>query len=101
MVDSQVQNYAGAVTATPDCPPQSATILLGPSTMENGGARILAAFDPCVLTDGVSVTESTRRGGNRTCSSKYTRWTNNPVSGSSSANNSSNNPRTNTFMVQT
>jgi hypothetical protein len=26
--------------------------MLGPSTMEDGGARILAAFDPCVLTDG-------------------------------------------------
>jgi hypothetical protein len=47
-----VNNYEGAVTTTPDCPPQSATVLLGPSTMENGGARILAAFEPCVLTDG-------------------------------------------------
>jgi hypothetical protein len=47
-----VQNYQGAVTTTPDCPPQSATVLLGPSTMENGGARILASFEPCVLTDG-------------------------------------------------
>ena len=47
-----VQNYAGAVTSSPDCPPQEATILLGPSTMENGGARIVAAFDPCVLTGG-------------------------------------------------
>ena len=52
MADTQVQNFQGAVTATPDCPPQSATVLLGPSTMENGGARILAAFEPCVLTDG-------------------------------------------------
>jgi predicted lactoylglutathione lyase len=25
---------------------------LGPSTMQNGGARILASFEPCVLTDG-------------------------------------------------
>jgi hypothetical protein len=40
------------VTATPDCPPQSATVLLGPSTMENGGARILASFELCVLNDG-------------------------------------------------
>jgi hypothetical protein len=47
-----VQNYQGAVTTTPDCPPQFATVLLGPSTMENGGARILASFEPCVLTDG-------------------------------------------------
>ena len=36
-----VQNTAGAVTTTPDCPPQSATVLLGPSAMQNGGARIL------------------------------------------------------------
>ena len=47
-----MQNYQGAVTTTPDCPPQSATVLLGPSTMQNGGARILASFEPCVLTDG-------------------------------------------------
>jgi hypothetical protein len=47
-----VQNAAGAVTATPDCPPQSATVLLGPSPMQNGGARILTALDPCTLTDG-------------------------------------------------
>ena len=46
-----VQNFAGAITSTPDCPPQSATVLLGPSTMENGGARILAAFDHCILTE--------------------------------------------------
>jgi hypothetical protein len=50
-----VQNFAGAITTTPDCPPQSATVLLGPSTMENGGARILAAFEPCVLTDGTVI----------------------------------------------
>jgi hypothetical protein len=47
-----VRDTSGSVTTTPDCPPESATVLLGPSTMENGGARILAAFDPCVLTDG-------------------------------------------------
>ena len=47
-----VQNYAGAVTSSPVCPPQEATILLGPSTMVNGAARIVAAFDPCVLTGG-------------------------------------------------
>jgi hypothetical protein len=50
-----VQNFAGAITATPDCPPQSATVLLGPSTMEDGGARILATFEPCVLTGGTVV----------------------------------------------
>jgi hypothetical protein len=50
-----VNNYADAVTSTPDCPPQSATVLLGPSTMQNGGARILAALDPCVLSDGAFV----------------------------------------------
>ncbi|HET6640854.1 MAG TPA: hypothetical protein VFG77_04550, partial [Nitrososphaeraceae archaeon] len=50
-----VQNFAGAITTTPDCPPQSATVLLGPSTMEDGGARILAAFEPCILTGGTVV----------------------------------------------
>jgi hypothetical protein len=50
-----VQNFQGAVTATPDCPPQSATVVLGPSPMQSGGARILAALDPCVLTDGAVV----------------------------------------------
>jgi hypothetical protein len=29
--------------------------MLGPSTMENGGARILAATDPCVLNDGAAL----------------------------------------------
>jgi hypothetical protein len=47
-----VQNFAGAVTTTPDCPAQSANVVIGPSTMENGGARILASFEPCILTDG-------------------------------------------------
>ena len=50
-----VQNTAGAVTATPDCPAQSATVVLGPSPMQNGGARILAALDPCILTDGTVI----------------------------------------------
>ena len=50
-----MQNFEGAITATPDCPPQSATVLLGPSTMENGGARILAALDPCILTGGTVI----------------------------------------------
>jgi hypothetical protein len=47
-----VQNFEGAVRGTPDCAPVAATVMLGPSTMEGGGARILAAFDPCVLNDG-------------------------------------------------
>jgi hypothetical protein len=47
-----VQDTTGAVTTTPDCLPESATIVLGPSPMQSGGARILAALDPCVLTDG-------------------------------------------------
>jgi hypothetical protein len=50
-----VQNFAGAITTTPDCPPQSATVLLGPSTMESSGARVLAAFEPCILTGGTVV----------------------------------------------
>jgi hypothetical protein len=49
---NNVQNFEGAVKGTPDCATVAATILLGPSAMEYGGARILAAFDPCVLTDG-------------------------------------------------
>jgi hypothetical protein len=49
---NDVQNYEGAVRSTPDCAPVAATIMLGPSTMEDGGARILGAFDPCVLNDG-------------------------------------------------
>ena len=50
-----VQNYQGAVTTTPNCPPQSATVVLGPSPMQSGGARILAALDPCTLTDGTVI----------------------------------------------
>jgi hypothetical protein len=49
---NNVQDYEGAVKGTADCAPVAATIMLGPSTMEDDGARILAAFDPCVLTDG-------------------------------------------------
>jgi hypothetical protein len=49
---NNVQNFEGAVRGTPDCASVAATIMLGPSTMEDGGARILAAVDPCVLTDG-------------------------------------------------
>jgi len=50
---NDVQNFEGAVRGTPDCAPVAATIMLGPSTMEDGEARILAAFvDPCVLNDG-------------------------------------------------
>jgi hypothetical protein len=49
---NNVQNFEGAVRGTPDCASVAATIMLGPSTMEDGEARILAAFDPCVLTDG-------------------------------------------------
>jgi hypothetical protein len=47
-----VRTLEGAVTATPECPPQSANIILGPSPMETGKARILAAFDPCIFTSG-------------------------------------------------
>ena len=47
-----VRTLDGAVTPTADRPPQSATIVLGPSPMENGKARVLAAFDPCILTSG-------------------------------------------------
>ena len=38
---NDVQNFEGAVRGTPDCATVAATILLGPSTMEYGGARIL------------------------------------------------------------
>ena len=47
-----VQNFEGAVRSTSDCAPVAATIMLGPSIMEDGGARILASFDTCVITDG-------------------------------------------------
>ena len=68
--------------------------------MENGGARILAAFEPCVLTDGSVVLNLTRRRGNSTCSSKYTSWTNNSISDSSYSKSSANNPRTNALYCR-
>jgi hypothetical protein len=43
--------YIQQTPIIPDCPPKSATVLLGPSPMQNGGARILATPDPCTLTD--------------------------------------------------
>lgn len=49
---NDVQNFEGAVKGTPGCAPVAATITLGLSTLEQGGARILAAFNPCVIIDG-------------------------------------------------
>ena len=60
---NEVQNYEGAVRSTPDCASVAATIMLGPSTMEDGGARILAAFDPCVLSDGTVLLNLPDEGG--------------------------------------
>jgi hypothetical protein len=60
---NDVQNYEGAVRSTPDCASVAATIMLGPSTMEDGGARILAAFDPCVLSDGTVLLNLPDEGG--------------------------------------
>jgi hypothetical protein len=48
-----VQNFEGAVRSTSDCAPVAAAIMLGPSTMEDGRARILASFDTCVITGGI------------------------------------------------
>jgi hypothetical protein len=48
-----VQDRTGAVTSTSDCSAQDKTISLGPSPMQSGGARLLAAFDPCIVTDGM------------------------------------------------
>jgi hypothetical protein len=50
-----VQNTNAAMSGAPDCPPQSATVVLGPSPMQNGGARILTAFEPCIPTDGTVI----------------------------------------------
>ena len=83
-----VQNYEGAVTATPDCPAQSATVLLGPSPMQNGGARILASLDPCILTDGTVILNLPDEKGIQLVGSKYSGRTNNTISGSSYAENS-------------
>jgi hypothetical protein len=52
---NEIQNFEGSVRSTPDCAPVAATIALGPSTMEAGRVRILAAFDPCVLTNGTAL----------------------------------------------
>jgi hypothetical protein len=52
---NEIQNFEGAVRSTPDCAPVAASIALGPSEMEAGRARILAAFDPCVLTNGTAL----------------------------------------------
>jgi hypothetical protein len=46
------QTFEGAIRATPECAYVAANITLGPSRMEGGGARILAAVEPCIITDG-------------------------------------------------
>jgi hypothetical protein len=48
----QQTDFDNTVRASPDCAPVSATVLLGPSTIEDGGARVLGFFDPCHVTDG-------------------------------------------------
>jgi hypothetical protein len=91
-----VQNTAGAVTPTSsDCSPQSATIVLGPSPMQRGGARILAALDPCVLTDG-TVVFNLPDEQDTASSRKHSRSPNDTISGSSNEENSSYNARTDT-----
>jgi len=50
-----VQDRMGAITTSTTssgCTPQGKTLALGPSVMQDGGARLIAALDPCVLTDG-------------------------------------------------
>jgi hypothetical protein len=49
------QDIDSAPRATPDCAPVAATIVLGPSTMQDGGARILGTFAPCVLNGGTAL----------------------------------------------
>jgi hypothetical protein len=48
----QQTDIDNTVRASSDCAPISATVSLGPSTIQDGGARVLGFFDPCVLTDG-------------------------------------------------
>ena len=45
-------DWNASPSATKDCAPVSATIMLGPFTIEDGGARVLGFFDQCVLSDG-------------------------------------------------
>jgi hypothetical protein len=45
-------DWNASPSATKDCAPLSGTIMMGPSTMEDGGARVLGFFDQCVLSDG-------------------------------------------------
>ena len=72
--------------------------MLGPSTVEDGGgARILAAFDPCVLSDGKVLLNLPDEQGIQLVASQYTGWTNNTVSFNTIAENSSRNSGTSTF----
>jgi hypothetical protein len=48
----QQSDLDNTVRASPDCAPISAAIVLGPSTIQDGGARILGSFAPCILNDG-------------------------------------------------
>ena len=42
-------------TQTASCTPQSSTITLGPGSIAEKGVRVLASFDPCILTGGGAI----------------------------------------------
>ncbi|MGI8834949.1 MAG: hypothetical protein ACR2IS_20245, partial [Nitrososphaeraceae archaeon] len=90
-----VQNYEGAVTTTPNCPPQSATVMLGPSIIQNGGARILASFEPCILTDGSVVLNLPDEQGIQLVAANIQAAQTNTISSGSYAENSSYSSRPN------
>jgi hypothetical protein len=53
---NEINNQIKRVSTTPtSCTPQDTTIALGPGSIASKGVRVLAAFDPCVLSGGGAV----------------------------------------------
>jgi hypothetical protein len=53
---TEINNQIKRVSTTPtSCTPQDTTIALGPGSIASKGVRVLAAFDPCILSGGGAV----------------------------------------------
>jgi hypothetical protein len=88
-----VQNTNAAMSSAPDCPPQYATVVLGPFPMQKDGARIPTAFEPCIPTNGTVILNPSDKQGIQ-LGSKYSGRTNKTISCSSYAENNTNSAST-------
>jgi hypothetical protein len=52
IIVTEINNQIKKVSTPTTCTPQESTITLGPGSIAAKGVRVLAAFDPCVLSGG-------------------------------------------------